>query len=119
MHATIFLLWLGNILLDTIGQLAFKAAAVAPNEDKGMQYWFTMARLPWIWIGVGSYVMEFLLWLAFLSLVPLSTGILLGSINIVAVMLAGRWLFHEKLTRLRILGIALVAVGVAIVGAFG
>jgi hypothetical protein len=43
-------------------------------------------------------VIEFLVWIAFLSLIPLSEGVLLGSINIVAIMIAGRFLFGEKLT---------------------
>jgi drug/metabolite transporter (DMT)-like permease len=58
-------------------------------------------------------------WIAFLSLIPLSEGILLGSINIVAIMLAGRLVFGEQLTRLRVTGILLVTLGVAIVGLGG
>src|SRR5256885_2774761 len=54
--------------------------------------------------------------LAFLSLVPLSEGVLLGSINIVAIMIAGRLLFAEKLAPMRVAGIVLVSIGVAIVG---
>jgi drug/metabolite transporter (DMT)-like permease len=67
-------------------------------------------------VGVGCYVAEFVLWLAFLSLVPLSEGVLLGSINIVAIMIAGRLLFAEKLAPMRVAGIVLVSIGVAIVG---
>jgi len=78
-----------------------------------------MAVRPWLWLGIGCYVIEFLVWVAFLSLVPLSEGVLLGSINIVAIMVAGRILFGEKLTRLRVAGIVLVSLGVAIVGIGG
>ncbi len=78
-----------------------------------------MAARPWLWLGIASYVFEFLVWIAFLSLVPLSEGVLLGSINIVAIMLAGRFLFGERLTRLRVAGIGLVTLGVAIVGLAG
>ncbi|NMW26273.1 EamA family transporter, partial [Rhodanobacter denitrificans] len=85
----------------------------------GLARWKYMASRPWLWLGVGSYVVEFLVWIAFLSLVPLSEGVLLGSINIVAIMLAGRFLFGEKLTRLRVAGILLVTLGVAIVGVGG
>ncbi len=74
---------------------------------------------PWIWVGIGCYVAEFLVWLAFLSLVPLSDGVLLGSINIVAVMIAGRFLFREKLSPMRVAGILLVSAGVAVVGLKG
>lgn len=117
MNLTIALLWTINVSLDTGGQLAFKAAAGDPLAGDGAARWRYMLARPWIWIGSACYVFEFLVWLAFLSLVPLSEGVLLGSINIVAIMLAGRWLFGERLTRMRVIGIALVAVGVAIVGA--
>jgi drug/metabolite transporter (DMT)-like permease len=116
MSATVATLWLVNILLDTFGQLSFKAAAAGAGNDEGFGRWRAMARRPWIWCGLACYVGEFLAWLAFLSLVPLSEGVLLGSINIVAVMLAGRLLFAEKLSPLRTLGIVLIAGGVAIVG---
>jgi drug/metabolite transporter (DMT)-like permease len=110
-------LWLVNVVLDTCGQLAFKAAAADPAAGDGLARWRHMATRPWLWLGVGCYVFEFLAWIAFLSLVPLSEGVLLGSINIVVIMIAGRFLFGEKLTRLRVAGIVLVCLGVAIVGA--
>lgn len=116
MSATVVTLWLLNILLDTFGQLSFKAAATAPDLGDGLARWKAMARRPWIWSGIGCYVGEFLVWLAFLSLVPLSEGVLLGSINIVAVMIAGRFLFGEKFSPLRTAGILLIAGGVAVVG---
>lgn len=117
----IFLVWFGNIICDTVGQLAFKGAAIEPdseNEDMSIiQYWFALIKRPILWLGIFSYVAEFLLWLAFLTLVPLSEGILLGSINIIVIMVLGRLFFDEKLTSMRVLGISLVAIGVAIVGA--
>ena len=116
MPATVVTLWLLNILLDTFGQLSFKAAAAGPQLGTGLARWKAMAVQPWIWCGVACYVGEFMVWLAFLSLLPLSEGVLLGSINIVAVMIAGRFLFNEKLSPLRTLGILLIASGVAVVG---
>lgn len=112
-------LWLLNIVLDSGGQLAFKAAAGDHDAGDGLARWKYMAARPWLWLGIGCYVIEFLVWIAFLSLIPLSEGVLLGSINIVAIMLAGRFLFGEKLTRLRVIGIGLVTLGVAIVGLAG
>ena len=112
-------LWMLNIVLDTGGQLAFKAAAGDDRAGDGFARWKYMASRPWLWLGIGSYVFEFLVWIAFLSLIPLSEGVLLGSINIVAIMVAGRFLFGEKLTRLRVTGILLVTLGVSIVGLAG
>jgi drug/metabolite transporter (DMT)-like permease len=112
-------LWLLNVTLDTGGQLAFKAAAGDPNAGDGMARWRYMAARPWIWIGIVAYIAEFLLWIAFLSLIDLSEGVLLGSINIVVIMIAGRILFREKLTPMRVAGILLVTAGVAVVGLGG
>ena len=109
-------LWVLNVLVDSGGQLAFKAAASEPGQLDGMARWRFMLARPWLWAGVACYVAEFLLWLAFLSLVPLSDGVLLGSINIVAIMVLGRVLFKERLAPLRVAGIVLVSIGVAIVG---
>ena len=62
------------------------------------------------------FIGEFVAWLAFLSLVPLAQGVLLGTTSIVVVMLGGRIMFHERFSRLRIAGILLIVAGVAIVG---
>jgi len=127
MSGLVFLLWLGNIICDTIGQLAFKAAAAEPEaagadgagESAGLAaYWRGLLLKPSLWLGIIAYIAEFLLWLAFLTMVPLSEGVLLGSVNIIIIMILGRLLFHEKLTPLRVAGIGLVALGVAVVGAF-
>lgn len=117
MNTTVFALWMLTVVLDTGGQLAFKAAASHPDAGDGLARWKHMLARPWLWIGGGCYVFEFLAWTAFLSLVPLGRGVLLGSINIVAIMLAGRVLFGERLTRTRLVGILLVTLGVALVGA--
>ncbi|QWF17539.1 EamA family transporter [Lysobacter capsici] len=116
MNPLIWTLWLVTVVLDTGGQLAFKAAAGDPDAGDGLARWRYMLGRPWLWIGAACYVFEFLAWIAFLSFVPLGRGVLLGSINIVAIMLAGRWLFGEKLTPLRIAGMGLIGLGVAMVG---
>lgn len=109
-------LWLLNSVFDTAGQLALKAAAVDPFAGDGLARWRRMSRCPWLWLGIACFVVEFGLWLAFLSLVPLSEGVLLGSINIVLIMVVGRLLFRERLSPLRLAGILLISGGVALVG---
>lgn len=110
------LLWLLNVTVDTVGQLAFKAAARDSVGHSGLRQWRVMLKRPWIWLGVGSYALEFVLWLAFLALVPLSVGVMLGSINVVVIMLAGRLWFNEALSRWRLAGMLLIAAGVGVVG---
>jgi len=116
MSLAIALLWLLNIGFDTLGQISFKQGSIAQNDASGVRFWLNTLKNHWIMIGIACYVVEFGLWLAFLSLVPLSEGVVLSSINIVTVMIAGRIFLKEPLTRLRLLGIALVASGVAVVG---
>lgn len=108
-------LWLLNLALDTTGQVAFKAAARAPHAGD----WLSLLRSRLVLLGILCYCVEFVTWLAFLSLVPLSVAVLLASVNVVAVMLAGRWIFGEHGGALRTSGILLIAAGVAAVGLGG
>ena len=105
-----YALWIANVVFDTAGRLAFKRAAVGG--------WKQMFRSPALWGGVACFVFEFVLWLALLSLIPLSLAMLLASINIVTVALAGRIVFAERLDATRIAGITLIAIGVALAGGF-
>lgn len=107
--------WLINILLDTSGHLAFKWTARVEHDGE-LQRWKSMLRAPAFWLGILCFILQFLVWFALLSLVPLSFAVLIGSINIVTVMLAGRLLFDESLSRRRVVGMCLIAVGVAIAG---
>ena len=110
------MLWLVNMSMDTFGHLAFKAAASQGVELDGLRHWMHMARRPWLWAGVICYVCEFFVWAAFLSQVPLAVGVMLGSFNIVILMIAGRLMFKERLTPWRVTGITLITLGVILVG---
>jgi drug/metabolite transporter (DMT)-like permease len=55
-----------------------------------------------------------LLWIAFLSLVPLGQAILAGSITIVVVLIGGRLIFDERLTAIRLAAVLLITLGVAL-----
>ena len=105
-----------NVCCDMVGQLAFKKAAVVAGHLDGFERWKAMFTHYWLWLGVFTYVFEFVLWLGFLSLVPLSVGVLVGSVNILAVMIGGRVFFGERLTPIRTTAIALISIGVALVG---
>ncbi|MCO6545082.1 MAG: EamA family transporter [Gilliamella sp.] len=116
MSTLIVVLWLINIACDTVGQIAFKYAAITSKNKQGLHYWQKLISNFWLWLGFGTYFIGFIFWLAFLSKVPLSQGILLGSFNIITVMLAGRILFQEHLTLFRIIGIFFITTGVVLVG---
>lgn len=115
-QAAIFF-WILNVVLDTTGHLAFKATAITEHENE-WQRWKKMLALPYMWLGIFCFLLEFLVWLALLSLVPLSLAMLIGSINVVAVMLAGKALFGERLDRMRVAGMWFITIGVALAGGF-
>lgn len=110
--------WIASVLLDTTGRLALKSAATTGQVEGVWRRWKRMLRSPALCIGVVCFCLEFVVWLALLSLIPLSQAILIGSINIVVVALAGRVVFRERLDAFRIAGISLVTIGVALAGVY-
>jgi len=110
-----FLLWFLNIVLDTTGHLSFKRAALAEHETEWRR-WRMMLSAPMIWIGAACFVLQFFVWLALLSLVPLSLAVMLGAIDIAVVMVAGKMVFGERLDRMRVAGMSLITLGVALAG---
>ena len=109
-------LWLLNMSMDTFGHLAIKIAASHGEDLDLVRHWQHVIRRPWLWAGIACYICEFFVWAAFLSQVPLAVGVMLGSINIVALMFAGRIMFKEQLTPKRITGMSLITLGVILVG---
>jgi len=113
------LIWLINVTLDTVGHVALKFAATADQKQSSeIARWKSMLCSIPLWIGVICFCLEFVVWLAFLSVLSLSQGVLLGAINMVSIVIAGRFIFKEKLDRFRILGMALITVGVVFVGIY-
>jgi drug/metabolite transporter (DMT)-like permease len=112
-------IWLLSVVLDTAGRLAFKSAAMMGGTDSQWERWRNLLRLPALWLGIIFFALEFVVWLALLSLIPLGQAMLLGSINIVAVAVAGRIFYGERFARRRVVGLALIAVGVSLAGAYG
>jgi len=110
------LLLLAVLLLETVSHLALKAASIRASRHAGVRYLLTFAVQPTLWLAITSFAVLFLAWLAFLSRVPLGQGVMAGSITIVGVMLGGRLMYREHITLPRALAIALIAVGVGLVG---
>lgn len=100
----------------TSGQLLFKAASVGSGEDDFVRHWWSLALNWMLWLAVAIYSVEFFLYLAFLSLVPLWQGVMAASADLMLVMLGGRIFFGEIITLPRFVSISLIAIGVFLVG---
>lgn len=106
-----------NVVVDTAGHIALKYAAVSEHESEWLRWKSMLSSFP-LWLGIICFCVEFALWLALLSMVPLAVGVLLTAFNTVAIMLAGRLIFKEMLDPLRVAGIVLITFGVILVGGY-
>ena len=117
MSTLAILVWIMNIVVDTVGHMAFKFAAITEHESEWHRWKKMLSSIP-LWVGIVCFCLEFVLWLVLLSILPLSSGVLLGTINMVAIMVAGRLLFRELLDPMRMLGMIFIMLGVVLVGAY-
>ena len=105
---------LGSALLGLLGQLAWRAAV---PRGSGLDP-ASLARLLLDWrvlLGLALYGLSTLVWLAALSYDELSRLYPLISVNYALTLLAGHLIFGEALTAAKVLGVALIIAGVAIV----
>lgn len=116
MAPLLMMVWLTNLIFDSAGHLAFKAASMKADQYDGWQHWRALLGGPLLWLGIAAFVVEFFLWLALLTLAPLAQGVLIGSASIVGVMLGGRLFFAEAITAPRAAAAVLIAIGIALVG---
>ena len=112
-----FFVWLLNIVIDTLGHMAFKRAAIIEDNSEWGR-WKQMLSSWQLLTGIACFCLEFFLWLVLLSILPLSIAVLLSAFNTVAIMLAGRLVFKEMLDPFRLVGIALITLGVILVGGY-
>ena len=112
-------LLLATVLVgNTAGQLLLKAAAVRADRAGG-DHWPALLREPVLWLGLSIYAVEFFVWLAFLSVVPLWLGVMVACIDLPLVMLGGRVFFGERITVARVCAISLIAIGVLLISQGG
>lgn len=123
MSLAVSLLIAVSILLDVVGQLAFKLGLDRlPAQDGGFRlrnFWLQLMAAPLLWAGIGAYIIEFLVWLQVLALAPLSVAFPAASLAYCGVVLAGRLVLGEAVSRRRWLGTLLITGGVMLVIATG
>jgi drug/metabolite transporter (DMT)-like permease len=111
------LLILALIVLVTATQLAFKAG----SEDVGTGdldlSWLGASLLqPSVWLAIGLYGLTFAVWLLILQRTDLSRAFPLTSLTYVSVPLLAWFIFGETVSLSRAAGIAMIVVGVALLG---
>ena len=69
-----------------------------------------------IWIGAAFYLTAAVAWLAALSVVPLNVAISVSALLYIGIVLLAALVFHEPIPLMRWAGIALVAIGLFVIG---
>jgi drug/metabolite transporter (DMT)-like permease len=116
-------LWLllPAILFSTTGELFFKIGMTrvgsfdfSPNAVRRV-----LPRIvfnPLIWIGFIGFGLGAVFWLAVLSRVPLSLAYPILALSYFVVVVEARLFLRERVTWKRLLGVAVIVMGVVIVG---
>jgi multidrug transporter EmrE-like cation transporter len=106
-----------GVLLNAAAQLLLKQGMlhIGYFEFSLANIWpiFTKVALnPYIFLGLSAYVVSVGVWLLVLSRVEVSYAYPMLSIGYIVNAIAAYYLFHENLSMMRILGIALTVLGV-------
>lgn len=116
-------LFVAAVLLDTLGTTLFKlgashAARLETSLAQGMgfktvQSFFSSWYIP---LGLAVYVVEYVIWITYLSSSSLSRAFPMYSLTIVLILIVSRWVLKEQVGLNRWLGAVLIIAGVLMLG---
>ena len=113
MTISLVALMLASITLDVGGQLFFKYGVNTLSDH-------SLARaivVPWLWAGVATYSVEIVIWLWVLAHVRLTIAFPCASLSYCGVVIGSRLFLGEAVPTQRWIGVALITIGVVLVGA--
>lgn len=110
------LVWLGLALaisLDTVAQLCWKYAVDRLPETVGLwEIFFSVLSEPLFHVALLLFVLQFFNWMVVLAHADLSYAQPITALSYVTVTGASTALFHERLSALRLTGLAMILLGV-------
>jgi drug/metabolite transporter (DMT)-like permease len=116
---------LGTILLSVtlaaVAQLTLKHGVntVTGGTTGGLKLTGTslkaLAEAPAVWAGLILFGLSAVVWLFALSRASLSFAYPFASLSYVLILIFGRFVLHEQVTPLRLLGVALIIGGIILV----
>jgi multidrug transporter EmrE-like cation transporter len=120
MKTASLLLALVSVALNAAAQLALKQGTrhlglAANNVASGWTVLTHAAFSPWVWTGLGAYVLSVALWIIVLSRVQVSYAYPIVSLGYVMAAVAAWGFWREDLSSMRIAGIGVICLGVILV----
>lgn len=105
-----------TVVMDTIGQLCWKfAAGHAPDTIGLWQSVVSILHEPLFHVALLVYFLQFFNWMIVLAHADLSYAQPITALSYVTVSGASMAIFHEHLSPLRVLGLAMILVGVWVI----
>lgn len=101
------------LAFDTLVQLSFKLTGTHAFPPEANWAWvLRIVGHPWIYIALVGYVGNFFTWMSLLKRAPIGPAFAASHLDVVSVMLASAWLFHEALSPIRLLGAGVIVLGI-------
>ncbi len=114
---SLILLWVAFIAADTLAQLSLKLGSTAFGDaDSPVEFITAVLRSPWIWLGILSYISVFFLWMGILQRMDLAKAFPITVLTFITVPFAANFLLQESLSWMQALGIAIILIGVLVLG---
>ncbi|HEY2387302.1 MAG TPA: EamA family transporter [Candidatus Binatia bacterium] len=103
------------LTFDTFSQLGFKFAALAAGPaDLKLDWFVRIVRDKWIYLAVAGYLGAFITWMTLLQRAPVGPAFAASHLDIVTVLLLSGLVLDERLSRVQMLGAALILTGIGI-----
>ncbi|ATO48082.1 MULTISPECIES: SMR family transporter [Brevibacillus] len=106
-----------SVILSACGQVAMKmgASALSGKSDvfwmKILQY---LTNIP-IMVGLALYGISAFVWIAAIEKVQLSYAYPMAALGYVLVALLSVWIFQEPVSGVRLIGLAIIVIGVIVI----
>jgi drug/metabolite transporter (DMT)-like permease len=101
------------MLFDTLGQVSFKlTASQAEPLEFSVQWLLRVFGSPWVYAAIAGYIGAFFTWMTLLKRAPVGPAFAASHLEVVTVMIASVWLFHEEITLPRLVGAILIVSGI-------
>jgi multidrug transporter EmrE-like cation transporter len=124
MRIVLILLVLLSVLLSASSQILLKLGMIRPSmqlalASNGGAFHVAQAILtsPLVLCGMGFFGLSAIVWLFVLAKVPLSSAYPFVALGIAITVIAGRVIFAESISLMKLVGVALVIAGVLTVAA--
>jgi drug/metabolite transporter (DMT)-like permease len=114
----IFLFLIFSDILETFAHFCFKKSALAQSglfitsPQDAFMFLKSIISSGFLWLGLASVVSEFTVWCTVLSKIDLSVAVPVASFSYILVPLVSVFIFCEKISLLRWLGIFFILTGV-------